>query len=106
MLSLRRFVFLLIGSFLLACCELLAQVKPAPNVGFITIDTLRADHLGCYGTKQIPLPNIYALASHAVLFHPPFHPVPLTLPARTSLSVAAGFNLHRTIKMSSLITQY
>ncbi len=41
MLSLRRFVFLLIGSFLLACCELLAQVKPAPNVVVITIDTLR-----------------------------------------------------------------
>ena len=83
MLSLRRFVFLLIGSFLLACCELLAQVKPAPNVVVITIDTLRADHLGCYGDKQIHTPNIDALASDGVRFERAYTPVPVTLPAHT-----------------------
>src|SRR5258708_18453634 len=83
MLSLRRFVFLLIGSFLLACCELLAQVKPAPNVVVITIDTLRADHLGCYGDKQIHTPNIDALASDGARFERAYTPVPVTLPAHT-----------------------
>src|SRR5258708_6606470 len=83
MLSLRRFVFLLIGSFLLACCELLAQVKPAPNVVVITIDTLRADHLGCYGDEQVRTPNNDALASEGARFERAYTPVPVTLPAHT-----------------------
>ena len=32
------------------------------NVLLITIDTLRADHLGCYGYKNIKTPNIDVLA--------------------------------------------
>src|SRR4029077_4874107 len=36
--------------------------KPAPNVVLITVDTLRADHIGCYGYKQIKTPNIDSLA--------------------------------------------
>src|SRR5713226_988817 len=83
MLSRRRFVLLLISSFLVASCELPAQVKPAPNVVVITIDTLRADHLGCYGDKQIHTPNIDALASDGVRFERAYTPVPVTLPAHT-----------------------
>jgi arylsulfatase A-like enzyme/Flp pilus assembly protein TadD len=81
--SFRRFVLPLIGSFLLVCCGLLAQGKPAPNVVVITIDTLRADHLGCYGDKQIHTPNIDALAAHGVRFERAYTPVPVTLPAHT-----------------------
>ena len=33
------------------------------TVVVITIDTLRADHIGCYGYKQIHTPNIDALAA-------------------------------------------
>src|ERR1700687_934017 len=40
--------------------------KPVLNVVLITIDTLRADHLGCYGYKQIQHPNIDGLASDGV----------------------------------------
>ena len=50
---------------------------------FITIDTLRADHLGCYGDKQIHTPNIDALASEGVRFERAYTPVPVTLPAHT-----------------------
>ena len=60
-----------------------AEVRPAPNVVFITIDTLRADHLGCYGDKQIRTPNIDALASEGVRFERAYTPVPVTLPAHT-----------------------
>ncbi len=83
MLSFRRFVFRLTASFLLACCGLPAQVKSAPNVVVITIDTLRADHLGCYGNKQIRTPNIDALASDGARFERAYTPVPVTLPAHT-----------------------
>src|SRR5450755_4050486 len=83
MRSLRRFVFLLIVSFLVVCSGLLAEVKPAPNVVVITIDTLRADHLGCYGDKAIRTPNIDALASKGARFERAYTPVPVTLPAHT-----------------------
>lgn len=83
MLPFRRFVFLLIGSLLLFCCESPAQVKAAPNVIVITIDTLRPDHLGCYGDKLIRTPNIDALAGDGVRFERAYTPVPVTLPAHT-----------------------
>jgi arylsulfatase A-like enzyme/cytochrome c-type biogenesis protein CcmH/NrfG len=56
-----------------------------PNVVFITIDTLRADHLGCYGYKQIRTPHIDALAADGFRFERAFTPVPVTLPAHTAI---------------------
>ena len=64
---------------------LLAQAKSAPNVVVITIDTLRADHLGCYGDKQIRTPNIDALAGDSVRFERAYTPVPVTLPAHAAV---------------------
>jgi arylsulfatase A-like enzyme/Tfp pilus assembly protein PilF len=83
MVSLRRLIFLLIACFLLACVGAPAEVKSAPNVIVITIDTLRADHLGCYGDKQIRTPNIDALAVEGARFERAYTPVPVTLPAHT-----------------------
>jgi arylsulfatase A-like enzyme/Flp pilus assembly protein TadD len=83
MASLRRFVFLWIATSVLACAQRPAGVNLAPNVVFITIDTLRADHLGCYGDTQIRTPNIDALASEGVRFERAYTPVPVTLPAHT-----------------------
>ena len=80
---LYRYVFLLVASMLLACSAVLAEGTPGPNVVVITIDTLRADHLGCYGDKQIRTPNIDALASEGVRFERAYTPVPVTLPAHT-----------------------
>ena len=39
-----------------------------PNVILLTIDSLRADHLGCYGYARNCSPNIDALASKGILF--------------------------------------
>jgi arylsulfatase A-like enzyme/Flp pilus assembly protein TadD len=56
-----------------------------PNVVVITIDTLRADHLGCYGDRSIQTPNIDALSRSSARFTHAFTPVPITLPAHTAL---------------------
>src|SRR5207245_3186535 len=77
-------------SLLIAACFLVlpaafALGAPPSNVVVITIDTLRADHLGCYGYKQIRTPNIDALAVDGVRFERAYTPVPVTLPAHTAI---------------------
>ncbi|HEX6504690.1 MAG TPA: sulfatase-like hydrolase/transferase [Terriglobales bacterium] len=59
------------------------RASAAPNVVVITIDTLRADHLGCYGYKQIHTPNIDGLAADSARFERAYTPVPITLPSHT-----------------------
>jgi arylsulfatase A-like enzyme len=41
---------------------------PMPNLVLITIDTLRADHLGCYGYADAQTPNIDRLAASSIRF--------------------------------------
>jgi len=56
-----------------------------PNVVLITLDTTRADHLGCYGYPQATTPNIDALAGRGVVFAHASSVAPLTLPAHSSI---------------------
>lgn len=51
----------------------------------ITIDTLRADHLGSYGYSNATTPHLDQLAREGVRFEKAFTPVPLTLPAHASI---------------------
>ncbi len=80
----RRLIFILMA---LTALDAAAQTpaKPALNVVLITIDTLRADHLGCYGYKQIKTPNIDGLAAEGTRFERAFAVVPVTLPSHTSI---------------------
>ena len=55
------------------------------NVLLITVDTLRADHVGAYGAKQAETPTIDSLARDGVLFERAYSQVPLTLSSHTSL---------------------
>ncbi len=83
-LSFRRILFLLTA---LTAAQATAQTpqKSAPNVVLITIDTLRADHLGCYGYKQIKTPNIDGLAADSSRFERAYTVVPVTLPSHTAM---------------------
>src|SRR5438128_7172742 len=81
----QRVLLLLIACLLLTAPRALAAGNPAPNVVVITIDTLRPDHLGCYGYKQIKTPNIDGLAADGVRFESAFAVVPVTLPSHCSM---------------------
>ena len=61
---------------------LIAQDTP---VILISIDTLRADHLGAYGYRKIRTPNIDSFAQHGTVFTEVNSQIPLTLPSHTSL---------------------
>jgi choline-sulfatase len=69
-----------------------AQAVPAinaaaqkPDVFLITIDTLRADHLGCYGYKDIETPTIDSVAADGVRFSEAFTHSPITNTSHTTI---------------------
>jgi len=55
------------------------------NVLLITLDTTRADHVGCYGYEQAMTPVLDQLSRDGVTFENAFTTMPLTLPAHTSI---------------------
>lgn len=55
------------------------------NVLLISVDTLRADHLGCYGYDRTTSPNIDSLAEDSVLFANVYASSPWTLPSHVSM---------------------
>jgi len=61
--------------------------KPAsqPDVFLVTIDTLRADHVHCYGYGPIQTPALDALAKDGVRFTQAFTPSPITNTSHTSI---------------------
>jgi arylsulfatase A-like enzyme/Tfp pilus assembly protein PilF len=54
--------------------------KPS-NLLVITVDTLRADHVGCYGFEKAKTPNIDRLARSGVRFENAISQVPITFPS-------------------------
>ena len=73
--------------------ELLAigapMLRPASDdarrIVLVSIDTLRADRLGCYGNERELTPNIDRLAREATLFERAYSHAPYTLPSHVSL---------------------
>jgi arylsulfatase A-like enzyme/Flp pilus assembly protein TadD len=79
-------ICLVIASLLLASgLSTLRAAGPRPNVLLITIDTLRPDRLGCYGSPFLQTPTIDGLAASGVLFSRAFAHAPLTLPSHTDI---------------------
>jgi choline-sulfatase len=63
-----------------------AQKKaPKPEVFLITIDTLRADHVHCYGYEPIQTPALDGLAKDGIRFSQAFTPSPITNTSHTSI---------------------
>jgi arylsulfatase A-like enzyme/Tfp pilus assembly protein PilF len=71
-----------LGAILLICGWPHAQ---PPNVLLITIDTLRADHLGCYGFAGARTPHVDGLASEGVRCADAISAAPITMPAHSSI---------------------
>jgi len=60
------------------------------NIILFTIDTLRADHLECYGYQNVKTPNINRLAAEGILFEQTISQAPLTLPSHSSIFTGAN----------------
>ena len=73
--------------------QLQAEKRPVPVI-IIAVDTLRADHLGCYGYPRPTSPVLDALAKKGILFKRCFTPSPLTTPAFASLMTSMPPHRH------------
>ncbi len=76
------------------------RVKKKPNIFLITIDTLRADYLGCYDSHQYTSPNIDRFAKEALLFENCYSHAPVT--SSSCASILSGFLPHETSVFSNL----
>jgi arylsulfatase A-like enzyme/Flp pilus assembly protein TadD len=83
-----------IFAVLLGCCVVCAiagpqsatkNASPPPNIFLITIDTLRADHVHCYGYEAIQTPALDQLAKEGIRFSQAFTPSPITNSSHTSI---------------------
>jgi choline-sulfatase len=74
---------LAVGLMFTGCAGRPAPAPPAirPNVLLVTIDTLRADHVGCYGHAGAATPTLDGLAARGVRFATAVAHVPLTGPS-------------------------
>ena len=80
---------------IILCCHLAAGASAArqpapdktsrPGVFLITIDTLRADHVHCYGYDRIRTPALDLLAKQGIRFTQAFTPSPITNSSHTSI---------------------
>jgi len=79
---------------LLCCCVVCGVAGPQsttqdraqrPNIFLITIDTLRADHVHCYGYERIQTPALDLIAKDGIRFTQAFTPSPITNSSHTSI---------------------
>jgi arylsulfatase A-like enzyme len=69
-------------AIILACLAInCGKEAPQTNLVLIGVDTLRPDHLGCYGYGRSTSPNIDRFAEGGVLFENVMSPCPWTLPS-------------------------
>ncbi|MDJ0847390.1 MAG: sulfatase [Myxococcota bacterium] len=64
-------------------CDLFTRHRP--NVLLVTIDTLRADHVGAYGYEPPTTPHIDRLAEGGALFETTYAPMGTTTPSHATL---------------------
>lgn len=72
-----------------------STAPPDVNVLLITVDTLRADYLGCYGRQNAATPNIDALARRGTRFSKAFAQVPLTTPSHACILTGTYPQVHK-----------
>jgi len=85
----QKYIRIFLLSFLsfvtLACGQQRTKEVKRPNLLLISVDTLRADRLGCYGYERDTSPRIDQLAESGVLFENAFSSSPKTTPSHMSI---------------------
>ena len=96
------------GRVLLALAALAAYAgcgasRPPPTVLLISIDSLRADHVGAYGYAKPTTPRIDALARSGTLFERALSSTSWTLPAHAALLTGVADSVHGVVDDSKAL---
>ena len=95
-------------------CALAASAPESPRspgdpsvapVVLVTVDTLRADHLGLYHAEGEPTPAIERLAEEGVVFTEAHSPAPWTLPGLGSILTGVSPAVHGAIRPGGILPQ-
>lgn len=78
-----------------------APARSPKHILLITVDTLRADVLSCYGPDGTPTPNIDALAKDGIVFRRAQSPASWTLPSMATLMTGLSPAAHTATTMNS-----
>ena len=81
----RRFVIAATIAALLCGCGGVNATRTQPNILLVVVDTVRADHVGCYGYERNTTPNMDAFARESVLYANCYSTCSWTKPSTTSL---------------------
>jgi arylsulfatase A-like enzyme len=87
---------LIISNFIIETHDRWPQKTNKPNVFLIVVDTLRADHLSCYGYGKKTSPKIDGFAEEATLFKSFFTVFPRTTPSAASIYTGLYPHSHGT----------
>jgi arylsulfatase A-like enzyme len=103
----RKIFYMVILAFLLISIYLLfsffQKKLPVQRVVIITIDTLRADHLGAYGYIHNTSPFFDELSQKGILFKNAFVPMPTTAPSHASLFTSLYPMHHGLLKNGQIL---
>jgi arylsulfatase A-like enzyme len=84
-------VILIVMVLILVCAGLWGGLRqaPTPNILVISLCSVRADHLGCYGYPRATSPHLDRLASESTVFEHAVTQWPKTAPAFGTLMTGA-----------------
>ena len=89
-------ILVLVGLLLAGCSCGRGPLSPPPSLLLVTVDTLRADRLGCYGRTGARTPSVDALAREGTRFETALTPLPRTTPAIASILTGLMLSTHRS----------
>jgi len=82
-----------------------AALADKPNIILIMVDTLRADHLSCYGGTQVETPNLCRVATDGGSIYDGFAHASWTKPSTASLLTSLIPSSHQTMSKPSALPQ-
>ncbi len=84
-------------------CSAVEQRVERPNIVFVLIDTLRADHLTSYGYQKDTAVNIQKLAEQGVLFERVIAPSSWTKTSMASIMTSRNATRHGVVSVTDVI---
>jgi choline-sulfatase len=77
--------FAALALLVLGCLACRAPLETPRSVLLVSVDTIRADRIGCYGREGAGTPTLDALAERGTRFADAMTPTPITLPSHATL---------------------